>query len=57
MRRPEHDGQSPRVLHENGTARSRPQLAQTQRMNPRLRSPQARYFSNSKTTYFGSGRA
>lgn len=42
MRRPEHDGQSPRVLHENGTARSSPQAVQTQRAKPRVRSPQTR---------------
>jgi hypothetical protein len=54
IRRLVHEGQNPRVLHENATNRSSAHVSQRTRTNPWHSKPQARNFSNSRST---NGRA
>jgi hypothetical protein len=53
MRRAPHDGQNPRLLHENATSLSWAQSPQRSRRKPWARMPHSRKASNSSLTNFG----
>ena len=54
MRRPQHDGQNPRPLHEKATRISRAQPPQRKRAKPRAMTPQLRNSRSSRSTKRGS---
>ncbi len=55
MRRPLHDGHTPRPLHEKATRKSWPQVPHRALANPKLRMPQRRYARNSSSTCVATG--
>jgi len=57
MRRPSHEGQKPRPLHEKAATRSRPQPSQCTRTKPWARTPQRRKARSSRATKRGTGRS
>jgi hypothetical protein len=57
IRRPAHDGQKPRVLHENKTSRWCVQSSHSSHAKPADGSPHPRYAENSRSTCRGSTRS
>ena len=57
IRRPPHDGQNPRPLHDNGTRRWWWQVSQTNQPKPPRGSPQVVYRRSSSMTYRGRDRS